>query len=87
MKTSVVPMKKIDKADLTMDALAWLEERGISSEVAEAAGIISGKAFFRKLNKESDAVGFVYRHKDNDYAVKWRCIEEKAFSQTGKRHI
>ncbi len=83
MQTSVVPIKKIERGDLTMDALMWLEERGISSAVAEAAGITSGKAFFRKLNKEADAVGFVYRHKDNDYAVKWRCIEDKAFTQTG----
>ena len=82
-QTSVVPMKKIEVVELTMDALMWLEERGISSAVAEAAGIKSGKAFFRKLNREADAVGFMYRHKDNDYAVKWRCIEDKAFTQTG----
>ncbi len=82
-QTSVVPMKKIEVVDLTMDALMWLEERGISSAVAEAAGIKSGKAFFRKLNREADAVGFVYRHKDNDYAVKWRCIEDKSFTQSG----
>jgi len=72
MQTSVVPIKKVEVGPLTMDALMWLEERGISSVVAEAAGIGSGRAFFRKLNKEADAVGFVYRHKDNDYAVKWR---------------
>lgn len=83
MQTSVVPIKKVEVGPLTMDALMWLEERGISSVVAEAAGIGSGRAFFRKLNKEADAVGFVYRHKDNDYAVKWRCIEDKAFTQTG----
>ena len=80
---SVVPLRTIEAQPLSDGALAYLSERGISEEIAKLCGAVSGAKFFRKLKREAPAVGFVYRAKGRDYAVKWRCIEDKDFTQDG----
>ena len=80
---SVVPMQKIESNELGEDHLGWLASRGIDEETARAAGIVAGRKFFKRAGKEVDCIGFVYTHKGNDYAVKWRAIDGKDFTQTG----
>lgn len=79
----VVPMRAFETQPLTEEAISYLSERGISEEIAKLCGVVSGTKFFRKASREQDAVGFVYRWKDRDYAAKWRAIEGKDFTQDG----
>lgn len=62
--------------------VSWFKNRGISQEVAESSGVLSGKVYVRKRGEEVDCVGFVYQNKDGSTATKWR-DGGKNFSQTG----
>jgi len=80
---TVVPMRTLSVSPLDEDGVAYLAARGISEQTARDAGLVSGIKFFRKAGSELQAVGFPYRHKDQDYAVKWRSITGKDFTQEG----
>lgn len=79
----VVPLKALDTKPLDFEAIAYLQERGISLEIAELCGVVSGQKYFRRAGGERAAIGFTYRAKGQEYAAKWRCIEEKDFTQDG----
>ena len=83
MSQAVVPLRTFQTDDLNEQAIAYLAERGISAEVARMAGVVSGTKFFRKPNMEMPSIGFVYNHKENDYAIKWRSIQSKNHAQDG----
>lgn len=69
------------QADETERAYAWLATRGITRRTAIKAGVIGGVKF---IDGESRiAVGFPYRNGTETYAVKWRAIGSKAFTQSG----
>lgn len=67
--------------DSTMEQVyGWLAKRGITRATAKEAGVIGGMKF---LNGQSCcAIGFPYNNPDT-YAVKWRAINGKAFTQDG----
>ena len=62
-------------------AYDWLASRGITRETAIKAGVIAGKQFIDGDHRP--CVGFTYRKEGRTYAVKWRAITTKAFTQSG----
>jgi len=80
---AVMPMRKIESSGLSVDALEYLQGRCISQATAESLGLVSGDRWFKKLNAERPALGFVYGHQGNTYAAKWRAIEGKDFTAEG----
>lgn len=70
----VTPMRKIASDSLSLDALVYLQERGISQAVAENLGVVSAGRWFKKAGSECPALGFVYSHNGGAYAAKWRTI-------------
>jgi twinkle protein len=80
---AVTPMRKIESIGLSVDALAYLQARGISEPTAANLGVVSGNRWFKKMSSERPALGFVYGHKGNTYAAKWRALEGKDFTAEG----
>lgn len=80
---TVVPMRSFQTKELDAATTMYLLQRGVSADVAKECGVVSGTKFFRKHNAEVPGVGFVYHHKGQDYAVKWRSLEGKDFIQDG----
>ena len=65
-------------------SLAYLRERGISPEAAKAASLFSTRAYFNKLGREGEAVGFPYFDDDGvQTGAKLRSIEAKDFTVQG----
>lgn len=62
-------------------AYRWLASRGITRQTAIKAGIIGGVKFLDGENRP--AVGFVYIKGAEAYAVKWRSLLGKSFTQSG----
>lgn len=80
---TVTPMRKIETSALSDEAIEYLKSRGISRQTAEVTGVVSGDRWFKKVQAEKPSIGFVYGHKGSTYAAKWRCIENKEFTQEG----
>lgn len=62
-------------------AYRWLSSRGITRDTAVKAHIIGGMKFMD--GEYRPAVGFTYHNGTEPYAVKWRSIVGKSFTQTG----
>lgn len=62
-------------------SLFWLAKRGITSTMAEKFGLLEESKYMG--DRQQMAVGFPYKSGADTYAVKWRSIEEKRFTQTG----
>ena len=75
----IPPIKK----ELESVAQDYLLERGLSSATLSAGGVLSGHKFIRDAGKEVLCVGFPYVEPatDTTYAVKWRSVEGKSFTQ------
>lgn len=66
------------------DSTNFLISRGISNIDLISSNITSGVKWFRDLKKESKAIGFIYKDANGKpIAIKWRAINEKAFTQEG----
>ena len=61
----------------------FMESRNISEKTYRQYGVVTDIRWFGKKQGESLAVGFVYGDSEEPSAVKWRCIKEKAFTQSG----
>ena len=79
----VVPLRSFNTRSLDFDSYEFLESRGISKETADAAGVVAGAKMYRKSNASLESVGFVYNHNNQDYAIKWRSVSTKEFTQDG----
>lgn len=79
----ITPIKEYKSEPVDYDGLDYLAERGIDAETCKDAGILSGRKFFKRLGKETAAVGFPYRHQGKVTAIKWRSLEGKDFTQEG----
>lgn len=79
------PERKIDiepADDLLMEQVYnFLARRGITRATARNAGVIGGIKFVDGQTQR--VIGFPYRKGSNTYAVKWRSIDGKAFTQSG----
>ena len=74
------PVEKIEDA-----AVTYLKKRGLSEEVIASGRVLSASKWLRKAGKEELCCGFPYVDpvSDNIYAVKYRGIEVKDFTQEG----
>lgn len=80
-ETVVIPSPQEDELET---AYNWLASRGITRQTAANAGVIGGVKFLDGENRP--AVGFAYNNGTHTYAVKWRSVVGKAFTQTGAAH-
>jgi twinkle protein len=80
---AITPMRKIESDGLSLDALVYLQGRGVSQATAENLGVVSASRWFKKLGGERPALGFVYGQNGNAYAAKWRSLEGKDFTAEG----
>jgi twinkle protein len=69
--------------ETTPGVIAYLGSRKISEDVCRRYNIFQAKKWFRKSQRELDAVGFPYQEGGNVYAVKYRPLKEKDFTQEG----
>lgn len=61
--------------------LDFMRQRGISHEVCERLGILADT---RGINgNKTEAIGFPYKKEGEVYAIKWRSIPDKGFTQQG----
>ena len=72
--TTLIPQKKSE--------IKMLSDRGISTDTAEKYGVMFDKRGFNGAGYQ-DAIGFPYFHEGKPYAVKWRTVEGKNFTQEG----
>ncbi len=74
--------KPVQTAELTPDALEWLKSRCIPESVASILKLQSCKVWFRDLQQEADAVAIPFYDDSEIVNWKYRCIDEKHFSQS-----
>ena len=78
---SAVPNPTILSNALRAEHYAFLKTRGISKETADKTQLFSARKFFRKLNRETEAIGFPYYRNGALVSAKYRSIEDKDFTQ------
>lgn len=80
-----VALRPVREAGPLQDgSLAYLLERGISAETAKASNLFSTRAYFNKLGREGEAVGFPYFDDEGaQTGAKLRSIEAKDFTVQG----
>lgn len=76
---------KLQRKELSFDALMWLQGRGINKDTADHFGLYSASSYIPKMGGEVECIGFPYREArmDEPYAAKLRALDEKAFTQKG----
>ena len=81
----VIPLRLPPKAKLKTEAQNYLSSRGLSEKTVTAAGVISAERYIRSAGSEVLCAGFPYIEPETDrtYAVKWRSLDQKGFSQDG----
>jgi len=62
--------------------IKFLSDRGISEDTAKKYGVIFDKRGFNGVGVQ-DAIGFPYYHDGKVYAIKWRSLDGKHFTQEG----
>lgn len=80
-KLSVVPKLNITQTALDESHYAFLLKRGISGETADKMKLFSAEKWFQRLGKVAPAVAFPYYRNGSLTAAKYRCIEDKDFTQ------
>ena len=80
-KLSVVPKPTITQAALEQQHYDFLAQRGISKETARRMKLFAAEKWFQRLGKNAPAVGFPYYRDGSLTAAKYRCIEDKDFTQ------
>lgn len=82
-----VPAPTILDSRLQQHHYDYLQSRGISKTTADKMQLFSAVKFFRRLEKESDAIGFPYFRDGALVSAKYRAIPDKDFTQeTGGAH-
>lgn len=78
---SVVPKAQIAQAALGEEHYAFLLKRGISKETADHMKLFSAEKWFQRLGRAAPAVGFPYYRNGVLTSAKYRCMEDKDFTQ------
>ena len=81
IKLSAVPNPQIVQTALNADCYAYLLTRGISQVTADKMKLFSASRYFTKLGRESQAIGFPYYRNGALVAAKYRCLDDKDFTQ------
>lgn len=76
-----VPRMSTVKEPLKVDHYAYLESRGISKETADHFKLFASRKYFKKINHESDCIGFPYFREGSLISAKYRSFPEKDFTQ------
>lgn len=61
----------------------FLKSRGIDPQKVQDYPIVGGTKWFGELQKETEAIGFLYGDSKAPSAIKWRSCVDKAFTQQG----
>jgi twinkle protein len=80
-KLSAVPSPTITKSNLQEAHYQFLNSRGISRATADKAKLFSAEKYFVKIGRNAPAIGFPYYRNGALTAAKYRCIEDKDFTQ------
>ena len=80
-KLSAVPKPNITQTALEESHYAFLLKRGISRETADKMKLFAAEKWFQRLGRTAPAVGFPYYRNGAITAAKYRCIEDKDFTQ------
>jgi len=80
-KLSAVPQPTITQSSLQQPHYEFLIKRGISKETADKMKLFSADKWFQRLGKSAPAIGFPYYRSGALTAAKYRCIEDKDFTQ------
>lgn len=78
---SAVPSPSITQNNLQEPHYQFLKTRGISRETADKMKLFSAEKYFVKLGRNAPAIGFPYYRGGALTAAKYRCIEDKDFTQ------
>lgn len=78
---SAVPSPTITQKSLEEFHYSFLNQRGISRATADKMKLFSAEKYFVKLGKTAPAIGFPYYRDGALIAAKYRCIEDKDFTQ------
>lgn len=80
-KLQAVPSTTILQNELQEKHYNFLKSRGISKETADKAKLFAAEKWFLKLQRAAPAVGFPYYRNGALTAAKYRCLDEKDFTQ------
>jgi twinkle protein len=81
-KLSVVPKPITAPVNALEEAhYAFLNKRGISRETADKTKLFAAEKWFQRIGRNAPAVGFPYFRNGAMTAAKYRCIEDKDFTQ------
>jgi twinkle protein len=78
---AVVPSVKIDQSKLEEKHYEFLKSRGISKETADRMKLFAAEKYFSHLSRNAASIGFPYFRGGQMVAAKYRCIDDKAFTQ------
>jgi twinkle protein len=78
---SAVPNPVILSNALRPEHYAFLNSRGISNQTADKSKLFSARKYFRKLDRETESIGFPYYRGGALVSAKYRSIEDKDFTQ------
>jgi twinkle protein len=78
---SSVPNPKITSNKLQQHHYDWLFKRGISAEVADKMRLFAAEKFFAKSGAMADSIGFPYYRDGALVSAKYRCLNQKDFTQ------
>jgi len=82
-----VPPAEILDSKLKAHHYSYLASRGISQATADKMQLFAAKKFFKRLERESDCIGFPYFREGTLVSAKYRAIPDKDFTQeTGGAH-
>lgn len=76
-----VPSVSILNQSLQPHHYQYLQSRGISKATADKLKLFSSKKYFKRLEKESDCIGFPYYRDGALVSAKYRSIPDKDFTQ------
>lgn len=76
-----VPAPRVVSRPLTEPHYKYLESRGISKQTADRFKLFSSRKYFKRLDSESDCIGFPYYRDGNLVSAKYRSFPDKDFTQ------
>jgi len=80
-KLAAVPQPTITQSSLQPSHYEFLLARGISQQTADKMKLFSAEKWFQRIGKSAPAIGFPYYRGGALTAAKYRCIEDKDFTQ------
>lgn len=76
-----VPPAEILESGLKAHHYSYLASRGISQATADKMQLFAASKYFKRLEKESDCIGFPYFREGTLVSAKYRAIPDKDFTQ------